>query len=52
MNYCRYDLLLIDVKMPKIDELELYEKIMEIDDKVMVWFITTYDYFIMTIYIV
>jgi two-component SAPR family response regulator len=29
--------------MPKIDELELYEKIMEIDDKVMVWFITVYE---------
>ena len=38
-----YDLLLIDVKMPKIDGLELYEKIREIDDKVMVWFITAYE---------
>jgi CheY-like chemotaxis protein len=35
-----YDLLLIDVKMPKIDGIELYEKIRKIDDKVMVWFIT------------
>ena len=38
-----YDLLLIDVKMPKIDGFELYEKIREIDDKVMVWFITAYE---------
>ena len=38
-----YDLLLIDVKMPKIDGLELYEKIRKIDEKVMVWFITAYD---------
>ncbi len=38
-----YDLLLIDIKMPKIDGFELYEKIMEIDDKVIVWFITAYE---------
>jgi two-component system, OmpR family, response regulator ChvI len=38
-----YDLLLIDVKMPKIDGIELYEKIRKIDDKVMVWFITAYE---------
>ena len=38
-----YDLLLIDVKMPKIDGFELYEKIREIDDKVTVWFITAYE---------
>ena len=38
-----YDLLLIDVKMPKIDGLELYEKIRKIDDKVLVWFITAYE---------
>jgi CheY-like chemotaxis protein len=37
-----YDLLLIDIKMPKINGFELYEKIREIDDKVMVWFITAY----------
>ena len=29
-----YDLLLIDVKMPKIDGLELYEKIRKMDNKV------------------
>ena len=38
-----YDLLLIDIKMPKIDGFELYEKIRKIDDKVMVWFITAYE---------
>ena len=38
-----YDLLLIDVKMPKIDGFGLYEKIRKIDDKVMVWFITAYE---------
>ena len=38
-----YHLLLIDVKMPKIDGFELYEKIRKIDDKVMVWFITAYE---------
>ncbi len=38
-----YDLLLIDVKMPKIDGFELYELISKIDDKVMVWFITAYE---------
>jgi two-component system, OmpR family, response regulator ChvI len=40
-----YDLLLIDLKMPKIDGLELYEKIRKIDDEVMVWFITAYETF-------
>jgi signal transduction histidine kinase/ActR/RegA family two-component response regulator len=38
-----YDLLLIDVKMPKIDGFELYEKIRKIDNKVVVWFITAYE---------
>jgi two-component system, OmpR family, sensor histidine kinase VicK len=38
-----YDLLLIDVKMPKVDGFELYEKIKEIDNKVLVWFITAYE---------
>ena len=38
-----YDLLLIDVKMPKIDGFGLYQKIRKIDDKVMVWFITAYE---------
>jgi two-component system sensor histidine kinase VicK len=38
-----YDLLLIDIKMPKINGFELYEKISKIDDKVKVWFITAYE---------
>jgi two-component SAPR family response regulator len=38
-----YDLLLIDVRMPKIDGFELYEKIRKIDDKVKVWFISAYE---------
>ena len=38
-----YDLLLIDVKMPKINGFALYEKIRKMDDKVMVWFITAYE---------
>ncbi|MGC2383854.1 MAG: hybrid sensor histidine kinase/response regulator [Nitrososphaeraceae archaeon] len=38
-----YDLMLIDIKMPKIDGFELYEKISERDNKVKVWFITAYD---------
>ena len=38
-----YDLLLIDIKMPKIDGFELYVKINEIDNKVKVWFITAYE---------
>ena len=41
MSY--YDLLLIDIKMPKFDGFELYERISEIDDKVKVWFITAYE---------
>jgi len=38
-----YDLMLIDIKMPKIDGFELYEKISEIDNKAKVWFITAYE---------
>jgi len=38
-----YDLMLIDIKMPKIDGFGLYEKISRIDDKVKVWFITAYE---------
>jgi DNA-binding LytR/AlgR family response regulator len=29
--------------MPKIDGFELYERIKEIDNKVLVWFITAYE---------
>jgi DNA-binding response OmpR family regulator len=35
-----YDLLLLDIKMPKIDGYELYEKLKKIDDKVNVCFLT------------
>jgi two-component system, OmpR family, response regulator ChvI len=38
-----YDLLLIDVKMPKIDGLELYERIRKMDNEAVVWFITAYE---------
>jgi signal transduction histidine kinase/CheY-like chemotaxis protein len=38
-----YDLMLIDIKMPKIDGFELYEKVSEKDNKVKVWFITAYE---------
>jgi two-component system catabolic regulation response regulator CreB/two-component system response regulator ChvI len=44
-----YDLLLIDIKMPKIDGFELYERIRKIDDKVKVWFITAYEVYYKTI---
>ena len=44
-----YDLLLIDIKMPKIDGLELYERIRKIDDKVKVWFITAYELYYKTL---
>ena len=35
-----YDLLLLDIKMPKIDGYELYEKLKKMDDKVKVCFLT------------
>ena len=35
-----YDLLLLDIKMPKIDGYELYDKIRKMDDKVKVCFLT------------
>ncbi len=44
-----YDLLLIDIKMPKIDGLELYERIRKVDDKVKVWFITAYELYYKTL---
>ena len=38
-----YDLLLIDVKMPKMNGFELYEKIEKIDNKAKVCFITAFE---------
>ena len=35
-----YYLLLLDIKMPKMDGYELYEKIKKLDDKVKVCFLT------------
>jgi len=35
-----YDLLILDIKMPKMDGFELYDKIKKIDDKVKVCFLT------------
>src|ERR687885_735709 len=38
-----FDLLLIDVKMPKMNGFELYEKIEKIDNKAKVCFITAFE---------
>ena len=38
-----YDLLLIDVKMPKMNGFELYREIEKIDDKAKVCFITAFE---------
>jgi two-component system, OmpR family, response regulator ChvI len=38
-----YDLLLLDIRMPKMNGFELYQKIKEIDDKVKVCFMTAFD---------
>jgi DNA-binding response OmpR family regulator len=38
-----YDMLLIDIKMPKMDGFELYQKLQEIDGKVKVCFMTAFE---------
>ena len=38
-----YDLLLIDVKMPKMNGFELYQEIEKIDDKAKICFITAFE---------
>jgi DNA-binding NtrC family response regulator len=38
-----YDCLIIDVRMPKIDGFQLYDKMKDIDNKVKVCFITAYE---------
>ena len=38
-----YDLLLLDIRMPKMSGFELYDKIKEIDDNVNVCFITAFE---------
>jgi DNA-binding response OmpR family regulator len=35
-----YDLLLLDIKMPKMDGYELYEKLKKLDEKAKVCFLT------------
>jgi two-component system, OmpR family, response regulator ChvI len=44
-----YDLLLLDVRMPKMNGFELYREIKKIDDKVKVCFITAYEVFYETL---
>jgi two-component SAPR family response regulator len=38
-----YDLLLLDILMPKMNGFELYQQLKNIDDKVKVCFITAYE---------
>jgi DNA-binding response OmpR family regulator len=38
-----YDLLLLDIKMPKMNGFELYNQIKKLDNNVMVCFISAYD---------
>jgi DNA-binding response OmpR family regulator len=38
-----YDLLLLDIKMPKMNGFELYNKLHQIDEKAKICFITAYD---------
>jgi DNA-binding response OmpR family regulator len=38
-----YDCLIIDIRLPKMDGFELYDKMKEIDNKVKVCFVTAYE---------
>lgn len=38
-----YDIVIIDIKMPKMDGFELYREIRKLDNKVNVFFITAFD---------
>ena len=38
-----YDLVILDIRMPKMDGFQLYEELKKIDDKVKVVFITAFD---------
>ena len=38
-----YDLALLDIKIPEMDGIELYEKIRETDKKIKICFISAYD---------
>ena len=40
-----YDILIIDIKMPKMNGFELYKKIKELDNKVKVCFLTAIEYY-------
>ncbi|MEP6576822.1 MAG: response regulator [Nitrososphaerota archaeon] len=38
-----YDLVILDIRMPKMDGFQLYEELKKVDDKVKVVFITAFD---------
>ena len=38
-----YDLLIIDIMLPRMDGFELYDKMKEIDNKIKVCLVTVYD---------